>query len=94
MHLFDGTIFETGMIIGADGQHSTVRSSVLEKEVKPKGTGTIVLTGNVPIREMLEDDVFKTQDTAYSCPFWYGPRRCFMGVSSPLLECRVSFTTL
>ena len=60
MHLFNGTIFETDMIIGADGQHSTVRSSVLEKEVKPKGTGTIVLMGNIPIREILEDDFFKS----------------------------------
>ena len=94
MHLFNGTIFETDMIIGADGQHSTVRSSVLEKEVKPKGTGIIVLTGNIPIREILEDYFFKIRDMEYSWAFWFGPRRCFMGASSLLIECRALFSTL
>jgi len=79
VHLSDGTILEADMIIGADGQHSTVRSSFQEKDVEPKGTGTIVLTANVPIREILEDDVLKTQNVAYSWVYWFGPRRCFMG---------------
>ncbi len=43
VHLSDGTILEADMIIGADGQHSTVRLSVEEKDVKPRRTGTIVL---------------------------------------------------
>lgn len=93
VHLSDGTIFEADMVIGADGQHSTVRSSIQEKDVKPKGTGTIVLSGNIPISEILEDDVLKTKNVAYSWVYWFGPRRCFMGASSLLIGCRVSFTS-
>jgi 2-polyprenyl-6-methoxyphenol hydroxylase-like FAD-dependent oxidoreductase len=93
VHLSDGTILEADMIIGADGQHSTVRLSVEEKDVKPRRTGTIVLSGNMPIRRILEDDVLKNQSIAYSWVYWFGPRRCFMGTSSFLIGYRVSFTT-
>jgi len=47
VHLSDGTILESDLIIGADGQHSTVRLSIQEKAVKPRRTGTIVVSGNV-----------------------------------------------
>jgi hypothetical protein len=93
VHLIDGTVLETDLIIGADGQHSTVRSSILEKAVRPRRTDTIVLSGNVPTRKILEDDVLKSQSVAYSWVYWFGPRRCFMGASSLLLGCRLSFTT-
>jgi 2-polyprenyl-6-methoxyphenol hydroxylase-like FAD-dependent oxidoreductase len=49
VHLSDGTILETDMIIGADGQHSTVRLSFQKKAVKPSSTGTVVLSANVPM---------------------------------------------
>ena len=93
VHLSDGTVLETDLIIGADGQHSTVRSSIQENDVKPKRTGTIVLSGNVSMSDILEDDVLKTQSVAYSWVYWFGPRRCFMGASSLLKGCSVSFTT-
>jgi hypothetical protein len=93
VHLSDGTVLKADMIIGADGQHSTVRLSVQEEDVKPKSTGTVVLTGNIPIREILEDDVLKTQSVAYSWVYWFGPRRCFMGVLLLLMGYNVSFTT-
>jgi len=79
VHLSDGTVLETDLIIGADGQHSTVRSSIQENDVKPRRTGTIVLSGNVSMSDILEDDVLKTQSVAYSWVYWFGPRRCFMG---------------
>ena len=94
VHLSDGTILETDMIIGADGQHSTVRLSFQRKVLKPRRTGTIVFSGNVPMRRILEDDVLKNQSIAYSWAYWFGPRRCFMGASSPLIGCRVSLTAL
>jgi 2-polyprenyl-6-methoxyphenol hydroxylase-like FAD-dependent oxidoreductase len=94
VHLSDGTILETDMIIGADGQHSTVRLSLQGKPVKPRRTGTIVLSGNVPMRSILEDDVLKNYNIAYSWVYWFGPRRCFMGASSLLIGCYVSLTAL
>jgi salicylate hydroxylase len=86
VHLSDGTVLQADMIIGADGQHSTVRSSVQEEDVKPKRTDTIVLSGNVPMKDILEDDVLKTQRVAYGWVFWLGPRRCFMGALSFLID--------
>jgi 2-polyprenyl-6-methoxyphenol hydroxylase-like FAD-dependent oxidoreductase len=71
------------MIIGADGQHSTVRLSFQGKVVKPRRTGTIVLSGNVPMRRIFEDDVLKNHGIAYSWAYWFGSRRFFMGASSP-----------
>lgn len=86
VHLSDGTILETDMVIGADGQHSTVRLSFQREVVKPRRTGTIVLSGNVPMRRILEDDVLKSHNIAYSWVYWFGPRRCFMGASSLLMD--------
>jgi salicylate hydroxylase len=79
VHLSDGTILKADMIIGADGQHSTVRLSFQGKVVKPRRTGTIVLSGNVPMRRILEDDVLKNHGIAYSWAYWFGSRRFFMG---------------
>ncbi|KAF8498591.1 FAD/NAD-P-binding domain-containing protein [Russula emetica] len=79
VHLSDGTILETDMIIGADGQHSTVRLSVQGSVVKPRRTGTIVLSGSIPMRRLLEDDALKIPSIAYSWVYWFGPRRCFTG---------------
>ena len=92
VHLTDGTILETDMIIGADGQHSTVRLSFQAKVPKPRRTGTIVLSGNVPMRSILEDDVLKDNSIAYSWVYWFGPRRCFMGASSLMIGSCVSLT--
>ncbi|KAH9995423.1 hypothetical protein BJV74DRAFT_829949 [Russula compacta] len=77
VHLSDGTILEADMIIGADGQHSTVRLSVQGRPIKPKVLGTVAFTGNVPTRKVLEDDILKTENVAYSYMYWLGPRRCF-----------------
>ena len=93
VHLSDGTVLEADMIIGADGQHSTVRLSFEEKQVKPKTTSTLVLSGNVPMREILEDDILKTESVAYSWVYWMGPHRCFMGESSLLIGRHLSLTT-
>ena len=86
VHLSDGTVLEADMIIGADGQHSTVRLSVEEKQVKPKATSTISFSGNVPMSRILEDDILKAESVAYSWVYWLGPRRCFMGESSILIR--------
>jgi 2-polyprenyl-6-methoxyphenol hydroxylase-like FAD-dependent oxidoreductase len=93
VHLSDGTVLEADIIVGADGQHSTVRLSVEEKQVKPKSTGTLVLTGNVPMEKILEDDILKAESMAYSWVYWFGPHRCFMGESSLLIERHLSLTT-
>ncbi|KAI0255935.1 hypothetical protein BJV78DRAFT_1174599 [Lactifluus subvellereus] len=77
VQLSDGTVLEADLIIGADGQHSTVRTSVLGTLVKPKRTGTIVLSGNVPMNKVLEDDV--TSGLAHSRTYWMGSHRCFFG---------------
>jgi 2-polyprenyl-6-methoxyphenol hydroxylase-like FAD-dependent oxidoreductase len=92
--LSDGIVLEADLIIGADGQHSTVRLSFEEKEnhVEPKATGTVVFTGNVPLRKILEDDILKGESVAYSWVYWFGTRRCLMGGSALLVECRLSFT--
>jgi salicylate hydroxylase len=94
IQLSDGMVLEADLIIGADGQHSTVRLSLEEKEkhVKPKATGTVVFTGNVPMRKILEDDILKGESVAYSWVYWFGTRRCLMGGSALLVECRLSFT--
>jgi 2-polyprenyl-6-methoxyphenol hydroxylase-like FAD-dependent oxidoreductase len=81
VHLADGTVLEADLIIGADGQHSLVRSFVEEKQTKPKPTDTVVLSGNVPMEKILEDDILKNESVAYSWVYWMGPRRCFMGES-------------
>jgi salicylate hydroxylase len=88
--LSDGTVLEADMIIGADGQHSTVRLSVEEKQVKPKVTSTISFSGNVPMSRILEDDILKAESVAYSWVYWLGPRRCFMGESSILITRHLS----
>lgn len=104
VHLSDGNILEADMIIGADGQHSTVRLSVQERPVKPKMSGTLAFTGNVPIRKVLEDDILKTENVAYSYVYWLGPRRCLFSEPSaeristvihhiigyPIVSCRKS----
>ena len=75
-------VLEADMIVGADGQHSTVRLSVEETRVKPKTTDTVAFTGSVPMRKILEDDILNQESIAYSWVYWLGPRRCFMGESS------------
>jgi 2-polyprenyl-6-methoxyphenol hydroxylase-like FAD-dependent oxidoreductase len=92
VHLSDGTVLETDMIIGADGQHSTVRLSFQKKVVKPRRTGTIVFSGNVPMKKISEDDVLKSHGIASSWMYWFGPRRVFFGASSLLIGCRVLLT--
>jgi hypothetical protein len=82
VHLSDGMVLEADMIVGADGQHSTVRLSVEETRVEPKPTDTIAFTGSVPMRKILEDDILNQESIAYSWVYWLGPRRCFMGESS------------
>jgi 2-polyprenyl-6-methoxyphenol hydroxylase-like FAD-dependent oxidoreductase len=92
VQLSDGTALEADLIIGADGQSSIVRSFVLEEPIKPKTTGTVAFTGNVPISKILEDDVISSMANTYVS--WMGPRRCFFGKSPLLLVYRLLFITL
>ncbi|KAI0305849.1 hypothetical protein B0F90DRAFT_1623939 [Multifurca ochricompacta] len=77
--LSDGTVLEADIVIGADGQYSVVRSSLQEKRVEPQITGTIVFTGSVPMKRLLEDDLIKAENLTSSWVYWLGPRRSFTG---------------
>ncbi|KAI9438895.1 FAD/NAD-P-binding domain-containing protein [Lactarius psammicola] len=79
VQLRDGTVLHADIIIGADGQHSTVRTSVQEKRVEPQVTDTIVFTGHIPMKRLLEDDVLNADKFAFSWVYWFGPRRACLG---------------
>jgi salicylate hydroxylase len=92
VQLSDGTVLEADLILGADGPSSTVRSFVLKQPIKPRETGTVAFSGNVPIRKILEDDLISNIANTYVT--WMGPRRCFFGKSSLKIGCRLLFITL
>jgi len=79
VQLRDGTVLHADIIIGADGQHSTVRTSVQGKRVEPQATDTVVFTGNIPMKRLLEDDVLDADKFAFSWVYWFGPRRACLG---------------
>ena len=92
VHLSDGLALEADLIIGADGQNSTVRPFVLGKALEPKITGTVAFTANIPISKILEDDVISSIATAYET--WMGPRRCLFGKSPSPIRYLLLFITL
>ena len=75
VQLRDGTVLYADMIIGADGRHSTVRTSFQEKHVEPQATETVVFTGQIPLQRFLEDDKSRVDKIAYSWVYWLGPGR-------------------
>jgi salicylate hydroxylase len=79
VQLRDGTVLHADMIIGADGQHSTVRTSVQRKRVVPQATETVVFTGHIPMNRLLEDDTLQADKFAFSWVYWFGPRRAVLG---------------
>ena len=66
MHLSDGFILKSDMIIGADGLHSTVRLSFQEEEVEPRKTGTAAFTGNVPAKSLSQELGNTPSDLVYA----------------------------
>jgi 2-polyprenyl-6-methoxyphenol hydroxylase-like FAD-dependent oxidoreductase len=82
VQLRDGTILHADMIIGADGQHSTVRYSVQGKHVEPQATETVVFTGHIPMNRLLDDDLLQADKFAFSWVYWFGPRRAVLGGST------------
>lgn len=79
VQLRDGTVLHADMIVGADGQHSTMRTSIEEKHVEPRATNTLVFTGNIPMKSLLEDEVLEKFETTWV--YWFGPRRACVGAS-------------
>ncbi|KAH9004767.1 hypothetical protein EDB86DRAFT_1986536 [Lactarius hatsudake] len=79
VQLRDGTILHADIIIGADGQHSTIRNSVQRKRVEPRATETIVLSGNVSMQRLLEDDRVDVNELSSSWSYWFGPGRACSG---------------
>ena len=83
MQLRDGTVLHADIIVGADGQHSTIRTAVQGKRVEPQASDTLVFTGNIPTKRLLEDDVL--EKFASSWVYWFGPRRACLGASILLI---------
>ncbi|KAH9024901.1 hypothetical protein EDB84DRAFT_1564246 [Lactarius hengduanensis] len=79
VQLRDGTVLHADIIIGADGQHSTIRNSVQRKRVEPRATETIVLSGNVSMQSLLEDDRVDVNELSSSWSYWFGPGRACSG---------------
>jgi hypothetical protein len=79
VQLSDGTVLHANIVIGADGQHSTVRNSVQGKHVKPQAMETVVFTGNIPMKRLLEDDILQADKFAFLCVHWLGPCRAALG---------------
>lgn len=84
VQLRDGTVLQADMIVGADGRHSTMRTSVEGKHVEPQATNTIVFTGNIPMKRLLEDEVLEKFETTWV--YWFGPRRACVGASICLIS--------
>jgi salicylate hydroxylase len=98
LQLCDGTILHADMIIGANGQHSTVRSSIQGKCVEPQATETVVFTGHIPMNGLLDDDLLQADKFAFSWVYWFGPCRVVLGGSifidiSVCMPCCLPFTT-
>jgi salicylate hydroxylase len=77
VQLRDGTVLHADMIVGADGQHSTMRTSIEVKHVEPQATNTLVFTANIPMKRLLEDEVLAKFETTWV--YWFGPRRACVG---------------
>ncbi|KAH6629613.1 FAD binding domain-containing protein [Boeremia exigua] len=84
--LEDGEILEGDLIIGADGIHSVLRTSVLGEEVKPKSTGfsayrlmlpTTVLNECAPrfAENIKPEEPYTSMIMAHSCRLIMGPAR-------------------
>ncbi|KAH9066722.1 hypothetical protein EDB87DRAFT_1828071 [Lactarius vividus] len=79
VQLRDGTVLHADIIIGADGQHSTIRNSVQRKRVEPRATDTVVFSGNVSMQRLLEDDRIDVDELSSSWSYWFGPGRACSG---------------
>jgi len=75
----DGTVLHADIIVGADGPHSTIRTSLEEKRVKPQATDTIVFSGTIPMKTLLEDNMLEADKFAFTWVYWFGPSRACMG---------------
>ena len=84
--LEDGEVLEADLVIGADGIHSALRTSVLGKEVKPKPTGssayrlmlpTAVLNERAPqfASNIKPEEPYTSMIMAHSCRLIMGPAR-------------------
>ncbi|KAF2629062.1 FAD binding domain-containing protein [Macroventuria anomochaeta] len=82
--LEDGEVLEADLVIGADGIHSVLRTSVLGKEVKPKPTGfsayrlmlpTTVLNEYAPqfATNIKPEEPYTSMVMAHSCRLIMGP---------------------
>ncbi|KAI0272531.1 hypothetical protein BC834DRAFT_1038601 [Gloeopeniophorella convolvens] len=79
VQLSDGTVLVADMVIGADGPHSTVRSFVENTPVEPRQTGIVAFSGNLPIGKILEDEILRTEQFAFSWVYWFGSQQFVMG---------------
>ncbi|KAF3039906.1 hypothetical protein E8E12_005699 [Didymella heteroderae] len=84
--LEDGEVLEGDLVIGADGIHSALRTSVLSKEIKPKPTGssayrlmlpTAVLNERAPqfAANIKPEEPYTSMVMAHSCRLIMGPAR-------------------
>jgi salicylate hydroxylase len=84
--LEDGEVLEADLVIGADGIHSALRTSVVGREIKPKPTGssayrlmlpTTVLRERAPqfAANIKPDEPYTSMVMAHSCRLIMGPAR-------------------
>jgi salicylate hydroxylase len=84
--LQDGEVLKADLIIGADGIHSDLRSSVVGKEVKPKPTGSSayrIMMSSSDLRErsplfaatITPEDPYTSMIMAHDCRLIMGPAR-------------------
>nr|QJQ82472.1 PesG [Pestalotiopsis humus] len=74
LRLSTGEVHEADMILGADGERSRCRASLLGHADPPYNPGDVVYRVSVPTREIKPDHPAWDLKSGYNITFWAGPR--------------------